>query len=84
MRQSVLFVERRVHCEPAGHRALAAAVIKLALDDLQSTGYVSAVDRRTATALLDDRFGDLTCWCSVAGLNPQVVRERARRVLADE
>src|SRR5450756_347057 len=63
VKQSVLFVERRVHVEPDGHRALAAAVIRLALDDLCSTGDVSTIDRQTALDLLSDTRGVLTAWC---------------------
>ena len=79
MRTSYPYVERPVHVEPEGHRALAAAVIKMALTDLQWSQGRTADDLRSAVWLLEDRHGDLTAWCQVAGLDAQVVRERAAR-----
>jgi hypothetical protein len=82
MRQSALFVERRVHHEPIeGPRALACAIIRLAIDDVRSTGHLSRVDRQTALDLLSDTRGVLTAWCQVAGLDATCIREKAQRDL---
>jgi hypothetical protein len=80
MRTSYPYVERPVHVEIDACRSLAAAVIGKAIDDLRSTG-ARTDDRETARELLANRDGHLAAWCILAGLDPTIVSEKARRVL---
>jgi hypothetical protein len=69
--------------EPDGYRRLAGAVLRQALADAGGRS-VLPCDRETAIRFLGDQDGTLTAWCSVAGLDPGLVRVRVRRLLGQQ
>lgn len=73
--------------EPTGERGLAAAVILLALRDLQ-TGDIGGRLYSEARHFLTDRSGawarSRETWCDLAGMPEQDVRERAQAIVAQD
>jgi hypothetical protein len=62
---------------------LAAAVIRMALLDALSGPYVRPEVAEEARRFLADEDGALSWWCEIAGLDPHVVGQLARRTLED-